>query len=106
MTNGPQWSIDLQLETASSHPEWKANKGRVEDRESVEACVGEAIAKLSRTELETKLQGVPCAPVNTVLEALSDPQSVARGALTQHRGVDVLASPLRFMTPQNENKDV
>mgnify|MGYP000066965903 CR=1 FL=1 len=74
--------------------------------EGVEACVGEAIAKLSRTELETKLQGVPCAPVNTVLEALSDPQSVARGALTQHRGVDVLASPLRFMTPQNENKDV
>lgn len=104
-----QWAtvVDrLQLETASSHPEWKANKGRVEDRESVEACVGEAIAKLSRTELETKLQGVPCAPVNTVLEALSDPQSVARGALTQHRGVDVLASPLRFMTPQNENKDV
>ena len=104
-----QWAtvVDrLQLETASSHPEWKANKGRVEDRESVEACVAEAIAQLSRTELESKLQGVPCAPVNTVLEALNDPQSVARGALTQHQGVDVLASPLRFMTPQNENKDV
>jgi crotonobetainyl-CoA:carnitine CoA-transferase CaiB-like acyl-CoA transferase len=52
------------------------------------------------------LQGVPCAPVNTVLEALADPQSVARGAVTQHKGVDVLASPLRFMTPQKENSDV
>ena len=52
------------------------------------------------------LVGIPCAPVNTVLEALSDPQSIARGAVTSHKGVDVLASPLRFMTPQKENKEV
>ena len=68
-------------------------------REEVEACVSKAVAMLERAELEQKLTGVPCAPVNTVLEALSDPQSIARQAVTQHKGVDVLASPLRFMKP-------
>ena len=104
-----QWSTvveRLELEEAAGLDQWTTNKGRVLNREAVEVCVADAIAQHSRVELETMLQGVPCAPVNTVLEALADPQSVARGAVTQHKGVDVLASPLRFMTPQKENSDV
>ncbi len=104
-----QWSVvveRLQLDEALVQPEWSTNKGRVEGREAVEACVANAMAQHNRDELEAKLFGVPCAPVNTILEALKDPQSVARGALTQHKGVDVLASPLRFMTPQKENNEV
>ena len=104
-----QWSVvveRLQLDEAVVQPEWSTNKGRVEGREAVEACVANAMAQHNRDELEAKLFGVPCAPVNTILEALKDPQSVARGALTQHKGVDVLASPLRFMTPQKENNEV
>jgi crotonobetainyl-CoA:carnitine CoA-transferase CaiB-like acyl-CoA transferase len=50
--------------------------------------------------LEELLQGIPCAPINTVSEALADVQSVARGALLEERGVTTLASPLRFMQPQ------
>lgn len=78
---------------------WKTNEGRVNQRMAVEECVGKAVALLNRSELESLLINVPCAPVNTVLEALNDRQSVARGVVTQHKGVDVLASPLRFMKP-------
>ena len=104
-----QWEkvvASLNLTEAAEHPEWKTNKGRVIDRTAVEACVSKAIGGHSRAELEGLLAGVPCAPVNTVLEALADPQSVARGAVAQHMGVNVLASPLRFMTDQNENSEV
>ena len=104
-----QWEkvvASLNLTEAAEHPEWKTNKGRVIDRMAVEACVSKAIGGHSRAELEGLLAGVPCAPVNTVLEALADPQSVARGAVAQHMGVNVLASPLRFMTDQNENSEV
>ena len=104
-----QWSTVVErlgLEGAAGLDQWVTNKGRVLNREAVEACVAAAIAQYKRVELETMLHGVPCAPVNTVLEALADPQSVARGAVTQHKGVDVLASPLRFMTAQKENSDV
>ncbi|MDP6188029.1 MAG: CoA transferase [Candidatus Poseidoniaceae archaeon] len=104
-----QWAtvVDrLHLE----HPEvagaWSTNQGRVLGRDAVENCVASALALHNRSDLESMLEGVPCAPVNTVLEALADPQSVARQAITQHKGVDVLASPLRFMTPQNEKSDV
>jgi crotonobetainyl-CoA:carnitine CoA-transferase CaiB-like acyl-CoA transferase len=47
------------------------------------------------------LAGIPCAPINTVSEALADPQSEARGALLNENGVTTLASPLRFMEPQS-----
>ena len=96
-----QWETVVErlgLLEPAQNPEWKTNKGRVVDRVAVEACVSQAIGRLTRSELEGVLAGVPCAPVNTVLEALADPQSVARGAITQHMGVDVLASPLRFMS--------
>jgi crotonobetainyl-CoA:carnitine CoA-transferase CaiB-like acyl-CoA transferase len=88
----------LHLSEPATNPDWATNKGRVVDRKAVEACVSKAISNLNRSELEEVLTGVPCAPVNTVLEALADPQSLARGAITQHMGVDVLASPLRFMS--------
>jgi crotonobetainyl-CoA:carnitine CoA-transferase CaiB-like acyl-CoA transferase len=48
--------------------------------------------------------GIPCAPVNTVTEALNDAQSIAREAVVTVDGVEVLASPLRFN--QKENNEV
>jgi crotonobetainyl-CoA:carnitine CoA-transferase CaiB-like acyl-CoA transferase len=62
------------------------------------------IAVHSRDELEAMLVGIPCAPVNTVNEALNDAQSIAREAVVTVDGVEVLASPLRFN--QKENNEV
>ena len=46
------------------------------------------------------------SPVNTISEAISAPQSIARNLITNHKGVDVIASPLRFIDPLNENNEV
>ena len=84
--------------------EWQENNARIAEREAVEGMVQEHIASYSRDELEAMLVGIPCAPVNTVNEALNDVQSIARKAVVTVEGVEVLASPLRFH--QNENNEV
>ena len=85
---------------------WKDNSARIEERAAVEATVQAAVAKQNRAALEGLLNGIPCAPVNTVNEALADVQTEARGGLVDHEGVMTLASPLRFIQPSNENSEV
>ena len=85
---------------------WKDNSARIEERAAVEATVQTAVAKQNRAVLEGLLMGIPCAPVNTVNEALADVQTEARGGLVDHEGVMTLASPLRFIQPSNENSEV
>ena len=75
---------------------WAENAGRINDREQIEAIISDIVSKHSRALLEELLKGIPCAPVNTVTEALGDKQSKERELVTKYNGVDVLASPLRF----------
>ena len=85
---------------------WKDNSARIAERAAVEATVQAAVSTQDRVTLEGLLGGIPCAPVNTVNEALYDVQTEARGGLVEHKGVMTLASPLRFFHPSNENKEV
>ncbi len=85
---------------------WKDNSARIAEREAVEASVQAAVSAVDRVTLEGLLKGIPCAPVNTVNEALADVQTEARGGLVEHEGVITLASPLRFIQPSNENNEV
>ena len=85
---------------------WKDNSVRIEERAAVEATVQTAVAKQNRAVLEGLLMGIPCAPVNTVNEALADVQTEARGGLIAYEGVMTLASPLRFIQPSKENSEV
>ena len=85
---------------------WKDNSARIKERSAVEAAVQTAVANQNRANLEGLLKGIPCAPVNTVNEALADVQTEARGGLVDHEGVVTLASPLRFIQPSNENSEV
>ena len=94
-----QWGalvIALELDVPER---WRDNKVRIEEREQVEACVQEAMSTRSRASLESMLDGIPCAPVNTISEALHDQQSRARGAVVDHLGVKTLASPFRHIQP-------
>ena len=75
---------------------WVENAGRINDREQIEAIISGIVSKHSRALLEELLKGIPCAPVNTVTEALGDKQSKERELVTKYNGVDVLASPIRF----------
>ena len=91
-----QWANLCELMSIENRAEWHTNAGRIAEREVIESIVGKIVAGYSRTELEELLAGIPCAPVNTITEALDDKQSIARELVTEYNGVEVLASPLRF----------
>ena len=94
----PQWQKMVEILKITAKPQWGTNAGRIADREQIEMLVQDACRPYTRAQLEELLEGIPSAPVNTIEEALSDPQSIARGNITQFAGVDVLANPLRFMS--------
>ena len=95
-----QWELFCSVSGIPPREEWSTNAGRIANREEIEAAIQAWIEDYDRNEVELMLQGIPCAPINTVSEALADPQSVARGALLERKNVTTLASPLRFMQPQ------
>ena len=85
---------------------WQENSARIAERHAVEQCVQQAVATRTRAALEQLLHDIPCAPVNTIAEALGDKQTLARGGLITQDGVTTLASPLRFVYPSNEKSEV
>ena len=91
-----QWEKLCEYLSIDCKEEWAENAGRIHDREQIETMLADIVGKHSRAELEGLLKGIPCAPVNTITEALGDKQSKQRGLVTSYNGVDVLASPLRF----------
>ena len=95
-----QWSKFCSIAGISPLEEWESNAGRIVNRKKIEALIQTWVEQHTRSKLEELLHGIPCAPINTVSEALADVQSVARGALLEEHGVTTLASPLRFMQPQ------
>ncbi|MDP6199555.1 MAG: CoA transferase [Candidatus Poseidonia sp.] len=101
-----QWHALVKALELEVPEHWKDNSARIEERELVEDRVQKAVSILDRQTLEQRLVGIPCAPVNTVNEALADQQTEARGGLVEFSGVMTLASPLRFIQPSNENKEV
>ena len=101
----PQWRTLTDALNLDVPVEWDENAARITNRTAVEAVVQTAVLSHTRAALEVMLNGVPCAPVNSILEALDDPQSIARGSVSKYRGVQVLTSPLRLQ-PSNENSEV
>jgi crotonobetainyl-CoA:carnitine CoA-transferase CaiB-like acyl-CoA transferase len=72
------------------HPEWAddprfaTNRARVEHRHLVDGAITEVLAADTAGNWLTKLKaaGVPCGRINSVAEALADPQTEAR-AMTE-----------------------
>ena len=98
-----QWDKFCSITGVEARTEWSTNAGRIEHREEIESNIQEWIQHHNRNDLEEMLAGIPCAPINTVSEALADPQSEARGVLLNQQGVTTLASPLRFMDVKNND---
>ena len=101
-----QWHALVKALGLTAPDHWKDNSARIAERAEVESVVQTAVNQHDRASLERLLKGIPCAPVNTVNEALVDVQTEARGGLVEHEGVMTLASPLRFIQPSNENSEV
>lgn len=77
---------------------WETNAGRIVHREPLFAAIRVATAKFTRDDLLGKLEavGVPVGPINTVEQALNDPQVRARGMVVKGERIDGLRTPIRF----------
>lgn len=88
----------LEIEELASDPNYATNQDRVANREVLCARLSEATSNLSRDELIKALEnaGVPGGPINTVAEALNDPQITHRRLLFEPDGVPGLRTPISF----------
>ena len=76
--------------------DWSKNSQRVEERKLVDAIISKSVKQLTSSELESLLDGIPCATVNSIKQALSDPHSIERGILSSTLGIKHVSSPHRF----------
>ena len=78
--------------------EWATNAGRLEHKPALFAAITAAIRTFARDDLLAKLEaaGIPAGPINTVEQALTDPQVAARGMVIAGERLDGLRTPIRF----------
>lgn len=88
----------LGLGDLANDPAYATNPARVANRETL--CPLIAAATVARTRAETiaalESAGVPAGPINSVADALAEPQIVARGMQIAPEGVPGLRTPLVF----------
>ena len=80
--------------------EWTTNARRVKNRVSLSASIAKRIGEMKREDVLLKMEnrGIPAGPINTVKQALSDPQIKARGMVIDldEQGLKGLRTPIRF----------
>ncbi len=95
----------LGIEDAGTDPRFTTNLGRIENRVALMEVIRPAMRAFSKADVLARLQAVrvPCGPINTVEEALTSDQAIARGAVVDMPHTDVengalrlLANPLKF----------
>ena len=71
----------LGIPDLAAHPDYATNKDRVRNREALCNLLGGLTGRRTRASLLEELEdaGVPAGPINSVAEALGDPQAVHRG---------------------------
>jgi crotonobetainyl-CoA:carnitine CoA-transferase CaiB-like acyl-CoA transferase len=78
---------------------WWTNAGRVRDRVTLSQAISAQTRDWEKAALLAALedQGIPAGPINTVAEALADPQIQARGMVLElGDGLKGLRTPIRF----------
>ncbi|HLU01868.1 MAG TPA: CoA transferase, partial [Advenella sp.] len=101
-----------KLASVMGHPEWcdderfETNRQRLKNREAIVSAIQNILAAEPRALWVSRLEaaGVPVAPINTIQEALEEPQVQEIDMLRQVNGADfVLAGlPLSFDTIRPE----
>jgi crotonobetainyl-CoA:carnitine CoA-transferase CaiB-like acyl-CoA transferase len=79
-------------------PAFATNPDRVQNRDALTTLLQERLLTWHKADCLAALEQavVPAGPINTVEEALADPQIAARGLQISPEGVPGLRSPLRF----------
>jgi len=101
-----KWCEAAGLPGLARDPRFATNADRVRNRDALHAIMDEAIAARPAADWVAAMtaRGVPCGPVNTVAEALADPQARARGMVVSLPSSDapgapaigMLGNPLKF----------
>ncbi len=88
----------LGLEALPGDPRYATNPSRVANRADLVALLTAATGTQSRAGLIAALEGagVPAGPINTVAEALEEPQVAARGLRIAPEGIPGLRTPIGF----------
>ncbi len=97
--NDAQFRRLAELIDLPDRAEWATNAGRVRDRVALSQAISAQTRDWEKAALLADLeeQGVPAGPINTVAEALADPQIAARGMLVDlGDGLRGLRTPIRF----------
>ena len=86
----------LGLDGVSDDPAYATNPARVESREALGALIAEKTRLRPKADLIARLEkaGVPGGPINTVAEAINDPQILARELRIDPQGLPGLRTPI------------
>ncbi|WP_300541798.1 CaiB/BaiF CoA-transferase family protein [Maricaulis sp.] len=76
----------------------RTNAQRVENREALAPRIAGVLRRETRARWLAALEaeGIPAGPINTVEEALADPQAVHRGLTIDRDGIPGIRSPIRM----------
>lgn len=88
----------LGLDGVADDPAYATNPSRVANRVALCDMIARATAAGSRADTIAALEaaGVPAGPINTVADALAEPQVVARGLRIDPEGIPGLRTPIVF----------
>lgn len=88
----------LDVPKLATVPEYATNPARVENRKALTALLNAATHLRTRDDLIAALTkaGVPAGSINSVSEALNDPQAVARNMVIAPEGVAGIRAPILF----------
>ena len=88
----------LGLETMGTDPDYATNRARLAHRGALHAALQAKIGERTKADLIAALTvaGVPAGPINTVREALTDPQCLARKMRVAPGGDAGLRTPIAF----------
>jgi crotonobetainyl-CoA:carnitine CoA-transferase CaiB-like acyl-CoA transferase len=86
----------LALPGLAGDPRFLDNRGRVANREGLQAALAPAFLQRRKDELLAAFAaaGVPAGPINNLAEVFADPQVVARGLQIERDGMPGVASPI------------
>ena len=88
----------LEMPELADDPRFATNPARVASREAVTQILSSAISRWPKAEILASLEDaqVPAGPINSVAEALADPQLKHRSMQIAPEGMPGLRTPLRF----------
>lgn len=88
----------LGLPGVAEQSDYSTNAARVKNRAVLCPMLAQKTSQRKKGELIAALEraGIPGGPINTVAEALEDPQVIARGLVVQANGIRSVRTPIRF----------